>query len=152
MIVITVGVLPHDVGGGQGRLINTLQSSGQASTVKDYPAHMSQVPRRRNPALSKGKKSLIPGQRSLAFTGSYTSSQRAYNFLQISSAAEYIPIIRHLFFNIYLEEALPTPGKKKKKILDFATSADSCFTFYLNLKELKNMYSDQPKKELGFHQ
>lgn len=113
--------------------------------TQDDPAHLSKAPRLRNSTLSKDEKS-HSWPKSLAFTGSYTPHTQFTIFYKAQVQDSTSPL-----YSIYLEEA-PLPSKKRKKILGFAASADSCFTFYLNSKELKNTYLDQPQKEFSLHQ
>ena len=79
-----------------------------APTTKDYPAHVSKVPRLRNSALNKDKKSLDPGQRSLAFTG-FTPPHKQFKIFCTSKVQERL--------NIPIIESFKKKKKKKKTFI-----------------------------------
>lgn len=143
--VLTVGALLACSGERPGEADQPPTMNKQFSPhTQDDPAHLSKAPRLRNSTLSKDEKS-HSWPKSLAFTGSYTPHTQFTIFYKAQVQDSTSPL-----YSIYLEEA-PLPSKRRK-ILGFAASADSCFTFYLNSKELKNTYSDQPQKEFSLHQ
>ena len=113
--------------------------------TQDDPAHPSNAPRLRNSALSKDKKSLIPGQSPWLFhriLHLHTPS------LQFSTKLKCNTVHPHYTAFIWKKHHC----RQKKYILGFPASADSCFTFHLNSKELKKTHLDQPQREFSLHQ